>query len=171
LLASERIEDNILAVLAGLEDSVQGIRAILVRIKKLSEPVRQEALQHLLVTCGIRDLAEVCEKELKTMPITLDLSHDPLFASYIERGRLKGEKQGRKKGLLLGQQKGRQKGRREGRVEGVRQVVQLQLEKRFGRLPAPIVKRLAELSDVQVRALALEIIDAKSLKELFASSR
>jgi hypothetical protein len=118
LLASERIEDNILAVLAGLEDSVEGIRAVLRRIAKLTEPLREEVLQHLLVTCGIRGLAEVCKKELKTMPITLDLSHDPLFASYIERGRLKGEKQGRKEGLLLGQQKGR----REGRLEGVRQV-------------------------------------------------
>jgi predicted transposase YdaD len=97
------------------------------------------------------------------MPITLDLSHDPLFASYIERGRLKGEKQGRKEGLLLGQQKGR--------LEGVRHVVRLLLEKRFGRLPAPIAKRLAELSDTQAQKLALAIIDAGSLKDLFGNSR
>jgi hypothetical protein len=94
LLASDRIEDNILAVLAGLEDSAQGVRSIVRRIAKLKQPWREEALQLLLVTCGLRGLAEVCRKELKAMPITLDLSHDPLFASYIERGRLKGEKTG-----------------------------------------------------------------------------
>ena len=55
--------------------------------------------------------------------------------------------------------------------EGIKKVVQLQLEKRFGRLPAPIAKRLAKLSDGQAQELALAIIDAKSLKELFGSSR
>jgi predicted transposase YdaD len=104
------------------------------------------------------------------MPITLDLSHDPLFASFLERGRLKGEKEGRKEGLLLGQRKGIQKGVQQGRAEGVRQVVHLLLEKRFGRLPAPIVKRMAELTDAQARKLALQIIDAKSLKQLFGNS-
>ena len=171
LLASGRIEDNILAVLAGLEDSTEGIRSVLRRITKLSQPLREDALQHLLVTCGIRGLAEVCKKELETMPITLDLSHDPLFASYIERGRRKGERQGRQKGLKEGLQEGQQKGRQEGRQEGIRQVVQLLLEKRFGRLPAPIAKRLAQFSDAEARELALAIIDAKSLKELFGNVR
>ena len=97
------------------------------------------------------------------MPITLDLSHDPLFASYIERGRRKGERQGRAEGERKGLQKGRQ--------EGIKQVVQLLLEKRFGRLPAPIAKRLAQFSDAEARELALAIIDAKSLKELFGNAR
>ena len=163
LLASHRIEDNILAVLAGPEDSTEGIRSVLRRIAKLSQPSREDALQHLLVTCGIRGLAEVCKKELRTMPITLDLSHDPLFASYIERGRRKGERQGRAEGERKGLQKGRQ--------EGIKQVVQLLLEKRFGRLPAPIAKRLAQFSDAEARELALAIIDAKSLKELFGNAR
>jgi len=163
LLASDRIEDNILAVMAGLEDSVEGIRSILVRIAKLPEPLRGEALHHLLLTCGIRGLTRVCEKELRTMPITFDLSKDELFASYIERGRLKGERQGRLKG--------ERQGRLEGEKEGVKKVVLLQLEKRFGRLPASIAKRLARLSDAEARKLALAIIDAKSLKELFGNCR
>jgi len=45
------------------------------------------------------------------------------------------------------------------------------LEKRFGRLPSSIAKRLAKLSDAQAQELALSIIDAKSLKELFGSLR
>jgi predicted transposase YdaD len=134
LLASDRVEDNVLAVLAGLDDSVEGIRTVLRRIAKLRQPQREEVLQHLLVTCGVRGLAEVCEQELKTMPITIDLSHDPLFARYIERGLVKGEREGLKK--------------------GVRHVIRLQLEKRFGRLPAAIEKRLARLSEAKAQELA-----------------
>ena len=151
LLASERIEDNILAVLAGLKDSAGGIRSVLRRIAKLRQPMREEALQHLLVTCGVRGLEEVCKKELKTMPVTLDLSRNPFFARFIERGRVKGERQGRKR--------------------GVKQVVRLLLRKRFGRLPATITKRLDKLSEAKAQELALAIIDAKSLEELFGKSR
>jgi len=158
LLASDRIEDNILAVLAGMEDSAEGIRFILLRIAKLRQPLREEALHHLLVTCGIRGLARIFKEEIKAVPLTFDLSKDELFASY-------GKSQRRK-----GREEGQQKGRQEGRQEGVKEVVQLQLEKRFGRLPASIAKRVAKLSDTQAHELALAIIDAKSLQELFGTS-
>jgi predicted transposase YdaD len=156
LLASDRIEDNILAVLVGLDDSVEGIHSILTRIAKLKKPLREPMWRQLLLTCGIRGLATVAEKELRTMPIASDiLDKDPLFASYIEKGR----------------RKGLEKGRQEGQIEGIREVVRLQVEKRFGRLPASVTRRLAKLSDAKAKELALAIIDAKSLKELFGSSR
>ena len=100
LLASDRIEDNILAVLAGLEDSVEGIRSILVRIAGLQEPRREEALHRLLVTCGIRGLAGIFEEEIRTVPVTFDFSKDELFAAYGESER----REGREEGLVLGQQ-------------------------------------------------------------------
>ena len=159
LLKSNRIEDNILAVLAGLENSVEGVRMILARIAQLKEPRRGEAMQHLLLTCGVRGLADVCEKELRTMPIAMNaLDHDPLFASYIRRGKLEGEKEGLKKGLKEGQMRGFS-------------LVQLQLEKRFGPLSPAIAKRLDKLSEAKTRELALAIVDANSLDELFSTSR
>jgi len=48
LLASDRVEDNILAVLAGLQDSDAGIRSIVRRFAKLKKPLREEALRRLL---------------------------------------------------------------------------------------------------------------------------
>ena len=187
LLAGDRIEDNILAVLAGSQDSAGGIRAVLRKIAKLKRPLRQEALHNLLLTCGVRGLSKVYERELKEMPITMDLSHDPLFAEYLERGRAKGEKQGlregQKKGLLEGQKKGLLEGQkqglregqkiglREGQKMGAKQLVKLLLEKRFGPLPPAITKRLTKLSEAQTQKLALATVDAKCLDELFPEPR
>ena len=62
----------------------------------------------------------------------------------------------------------RRKGRLEGREEGAWELVLLQLKKRFGRLPASVTKRVNTLSDTQAKKLALAILDAKSLKDLFS---
>jgi hypothetical protein len=56
---------------------------------------------------------------------------------------------------------------RKGMQEGIKKIVLLQLKKRFGRLPASVTKRLDGLSDAQAEKLALAILDAKSLKDLF----
>ena len=160
LMESGRIEDNILAVFAGLKDSAEGIRRILMRIAKLRKPLREPAPQQLLLTCGLRGLGEVYERESKKMPIVMDLSKDPLFARYFERER----RQGRKEGMALVRRK-----EREGRTEAFREVVRQLLEKRFGRLPPRLARRVGKLSDAEAKKLALAIIDARSLKELFAS--
>ena len=81
------------------------------------------------------------------MPVTFDLSKSKWFAEYGEQERLKGME------------------------AGIKKVVRLQLEKRFGILPASITKRLARMSDAQAQELALAIIDAKSLRELFGTYR
>ena len=62
LLASASIDDNILAMLARLDDSVEGIRRVVRRIDKLQEPFRQEATERLLLTCGLRGLESVASK-------------------------------------------------------------------------------------------------------------
>ena len=46
-----------------------------------------------------------------------------------------------------------------------------QLQKRFGRLPASVTKRVAALSRAEAEELAMAVLDAKSLKELFGSAR
>ena len=59
------------------------------------------------------------------------------------------------------------KGLEQGRGEGSRRILRSQLQKRFGALPASVDERLAVCSLAQADDLALRLLDAKSLADLF----
>jgi len=148
LLESDRFEDNLLSLLSGLGDLARGIRLIVARIKRMKESQRMDALEQLLLTCELRGIESTLTEELKHMPVT----HVPDMSKYDFV------------------RKARQEGRQEGRREGMREFAHTLLEKRFGRLPDSIVKRLAELSDIESQKLASDLLDARSLQELFGDS-
>jgi flagellar biosynthesis/type III secretory pathway protein FliH len=90
------------------------------------------------------------------MPILDDImTHDVLGPTF---------RQGRKEGLQRGLEKGLEKGRQEGELN----LLRLQINKRFGALPARLEKRLAKLSLAELEAVSLRLFDAKSINELFA---
>ena len=153
LLASASIGDNILAMLARLDDSVEGIRRVVRRIDKLQEPFRQEATERLLLTCGLRGLESVASKEVEDMPITthVDFRKYPYFVRRFEEVR----------------QEALQEGRQEGRRERIKETLRLALKRRFGRIPASVTKRVAAMSDDRAQELLLQIVDGKDLKDLF----
>jgi predicted transposase YdaD len=157
LLASASIADNILAMLAMLDDSAEGIRRVARRIDKLNEPSRQEATERFLITCGLRGLDRLASEELEDMPITkrFDYRKSPFFVKRFEEVR------------QVGLQEGRQEGRQGGLHEGRQEMVLLALKRRFGRIPASITKRVAAMSDDQAQELFLQIVDGKDLKDLF----
>ena len=66
------------------------------------------------------------------------------------------------KGLAEGEQKGEQKGRHAGEVA----ILRRQIEKRFGRMPARAVKRLASRSTAELEELSERVLDAASLDDL-----
>jgi hypothetical protein len=61
-----------------------------------------------------------------------------------------------------------EKGRKEGRQEGELNLLRLQINKRFGTLPARLDKRLRKLSRAELEAVSLRLFDAKTIAELFA---
>lgn len=66
-----------------------------------------------------------------------------------------------------GMKKGLEKGRLEGRIDGMRALVRGLLERRFGRLPAPIEERLAAMSSPDDLARLHErALDARTLEEV-----
>ena len=78
-----------------------------------------------------------------------------------EEGRLEGEARGEERGRADGEARGAARGRTE--------VLLTLLRRRFGELPSSFVARLATSTIAQLDAIALRILDAKSLDEVFGS--
>jgi hypothetical protein len=75
----------------------------------------------------------------------------------------------REEGRAEGEARGEARGQTRGRTEGRTEVLLTLLRRRFGELPSPLVVRLASSTIAQLDAIALRILDAKSLDEVFGS--
>jgi hypothetical protein len=71
--------------------------------------------------------------------------------------------------ILQGHQEGLQQPRQEARRQGALTMARQLFEKRFGSLPESFQQRLASLTEDELGDLAVRTLDARSLKELFAS--
>lgn len=167
LLKSGRLEDNILAVLAGVNDGREVARRILHKIAESAPEERSRALTELTVIAGLRGSAGVIiEEESKQMPILDDIMDHPVLG----RERRRGIELGITKGIEVGREKGRQEGRlegiQEGLQEGERQILLRLMSKRFGRIPASAKKRLEEMTPRQLERLAVQLLTASSLEDL-----
>jgi hypothetical protein len=58
-------------------------------------------------------------------------------------------------------------GMEQGRAQATREIVRRQIEKRFGPIPAWAEQRLIESSPSATEDLAMKVIDAPTLEELF----
>ena len=147
-----RIEDNLLAILARLQDQAATVRQILMLIATLEEAERRVALAQFLIISGLRRLGKTIQEEVQSMPILNDiLDHDLLGPAIL---------QGREEGL----QKGRQEGRQEGRHEMVLHLI----EKRFGPAPARIDARLRKLPAAELDDIAVRLFQVTSIEKIFS---
>jgi len=145
LLASDHVEENLLAILAQLRDQGDAIRQILARIASLEEPVRHVAFAQFLIISGLRRLGQTIKEEAQRMPILNDiLDHDLLGPAIL---------QGRQEGLQEGQQK----------------IVRIILDKRLGVIPEWVEARLRILSAGELDAIAKRALDTESFEDLFPS--
>jgi hypothetical protein len=146
LLGSDRLSDNIIAILARLDDKRSAVRRILERIAAAPEANRAVALKELVILAGLRDLGEYVEGVVEQMPILDDIMDHPVLGRE------------RKRGMAIG--------RVEGRTEGEREIVAHQLEKRFGTLPDWAIRRLNSAPHDEIQAIALRLLDSPSLEDL-----
>ena len=147
LLASHDLKDNVMAILARLDNPREAIRRILARIGQSGSGERRPAIQELGFLAGLRKLREVIDEEIADMPILEDIMEHDLLGPKIREGIAIGERQGREK--------------------GAREIVRRQIEKRFGRLPKWARQQLDSMSAAKIDSVALRVLDVKSLKELF----
>jgi flagellar biosynthesis/type III secretory pathway protein FliH len=82
----------------------------------------------------------------------------------------KGMEKGMQKGMEKGMEKGMQKGIEQGVGQGEALLLQRQLTRRFGPLPAAMIARIAAASVEEIETWGDRVLDATSLDEVFRPS-
>jgi hypothetical protein len=138
LLESPEVGDNVIAILARLRDDKDAVRRIVDRIAGLRAAERETALGQLLVLAGLRHLEESVEREVRKMPLEIDILENKVLGREFKRGRLDGELT----------------------------IIRRQIAKRFGELPAWAEERMGALTVPELEELSDRVLDAQSLEEL-----
>ncbi|MEY4209326.1 MAG: hypothetical protein RLZZ20_2478 [Pseudomonadota bacterium] len=89
----------------------------------------------------------------------------------IEEGMQKGMQQGLQKGMQQGMQQGLQQGLQQGRVVGKVQLLERQLQLRFGELPDWVHERLAQAKENELGHWTDAVLSAVSLESMFSDDR
>jgi hypothetical protein len=151
LLESDRIGDNIVAVLARVRDERAAVKRVLSRIAEVEPGERSNALFGLLTLAGLRKLEDVVEREASQMPLLDDILDNKVLGREFRRGLELGRKQALEEGL-------------HGELEFLLRLI----EKRFGNVPAALRERLTQMSEPEIQAVGLRLLDAGNIEDLFA---
>ncbi|MEO5356740.1 MAG: hypothetical protein H7844_05505 [Nitrospirae bacterium YQR-1] len=136
LLNSDDPGDNILAVLCKTEDADGTIKGILAKLSELPVEEKESYVLKLLQLSRLRNLTKTVVKEVKKMPVTIDVTKDELYLEGVEKGLLEGER----KGLL--------EGKIEGKLEGLLEAIELGLELKFGLIGLELMNMVRAISTV-----------------------
>ena len=127
--------------------------------------------------------AEELTKGMEMLETNIDRWEAQAIAKGMEQGMLQGMQQGIEKGMQQGMQKGIQKGMQTGIQQGIQQgieqgmqqgeafLLQRQLTRRFGELPAAQLAKLAAATPAQLETWGDRVLDATSLDEVFGDTR
>jgi hypothetical protein len=154
LLASERVEDNVIAVLFRLTDQRAALRRILDRIAQAEQGKRAEAAKGLFILAGLRRLRPMLkeeERKARKVDITYDWFTDPTIGPVIADAAAEAAAKARAEALVAEQR-----------------IMRRQTEKRFGQLPETVVARIEAMSLAEIEDFSLRLLDAASLDELFS---
>jgi hypothetical protein len=138
LIATGRVEDNVIAVLGRLSDERIAVQRVLGRIGRCGPKRRVAEFDELMFLAGLRSLGTVIEEEARRMPILNDIMDHEVIGPAIRKGRLEGE----------------------------RYIVLRQITRRFGPLPTAARKRIESLTAPKLERISLRLLDAGSLDEL-----
>ena len=138
LLESEQVGDNVIGILARLQDHKDAVRRIVERIVGLAAVEREAALGQLLILAGLRHFEEAVEREARKMPILGDILDNKVLGREYKRGLQEGELN----------------------------ILRRLIEKRFGVIPSWAEERLTDRSAADLEDLSVRALDAKSIEEL-----
>jgi hypothetical protein len=116
------------------------LRRILERIAKGPAGDRDDALAELFIVSGLRRMEAEARREARNMPVLNDIMKNKVV------------------GPLL----------RQGRAEGQVEMLLSMAEKRFGRIPPDVSRRISALKPAQLKRAGLRLLDAQRIEDLFA---
>jgi predicted transposase YdaD len=145
LLASETLEDNLIAILCRVDEIKVAIKQIMAKIAQLTGKQRGDALIKLLILAGLRDYQQLVKEEAKEMSITLDIEQNAFLKEVFQEG----------------EQKGIEKGIEKGESALLRRL----LERKFGELPVWAEDQIASADVASLERWGLQLLDAASLAE------
>ena len=164
LLNSESPADRALAILSPTRNHRATIRRILLSWAGRPRRERADLMEKLMILSGLRRLDKVVAEEIRSMPLEIDIMENATIRGWIEQGLAKGMEKGREIGL----EKGLEQGREQGLEIGQSTLLLKMLNKRFGKVPATVEKKIRKAHMGQLERWALNLMDANSLKEVFA---
>jgi len=147
LLASRNLGDNVIAILTAIGSQPGTVRRILERIANGPAAERDEALAEFLILAGLRRLKDEVKKEARRMPIHLDIMDNEFIGPLIRQKQKEAAEEGWTKGQAA--------------------ILLSLMEKRFGRVPARMRKRLGNLNPEQLKVAGLRLLDAQRIEDLF----
>ena len=103
LLNSDNPNDWILSILYKTDDEEKLVKEVLRKISSLEdERKKRELLSELLIVAGLRKkkILNIVAKEVKTMPITIDLEEHPLYKEGLEKELVKGLEKAKKEDVI-----------------------------------------------------------------------
>ena len=150
---------RVLALLCDSPDPQQTIRDVLASWRHLTDNTLLENIERLRILSRLRKRDIIAKKEIKYMPLDIDMSE----SIWAIEGRQRGMEQGLEKGLEQGLEQGLVRGIKQG--EG--QLLTRLLGQRFGPLPTSIQARIGQATEHQLEQWSLRIFDAQSLVEIF----
>ena len=142
LLESEETGDNVIAILARLRDHKEAVRKIVGKIAGLAAAEREAAFSQLLILAGLRRLEETVAREIRKMPVYIDLLENKVLGPAFQRGLERGK------------------------LEGELEILRRQIEKRFGPIPKWAAERLAARSAEELEELSVRILDVTNIEDL-----
>jgi len=166
LLESDLLGDNLLAILCDMKENAQSvIQTVVERVKRAPEKERSDLITKLMILSELRSLEPDVLREVRRMPITVNLLESEYWRGVYEQGISEGRNQGIAVGRSEGRNEGRSEGLSEGLSEGRNHLLRRQLERRFGPLPAWAMEKLRDANAATLDDWGLRLLDSSSLEE------
>jgi hypothetical protein len=147
LLASDSVADVVASFLCRADNMEERIREIIERLRVVcagDDPALGEALSRLVLLGDLRRAGTIIEKEIRDMPIQVNIEENPILLRLYTRGL------------------------NEGKAEGKAEMLMRQMRHRYGALPETAVATILEAQPADLDLWADAIFEAESLDGLLS---